>query len=370
MSELRECLSGVRILDLSTYLPGPLATLLLGDLGAEVLKIEGPTGDPMAELGPRDENGAGIYYEAINAGKTVRRMNLKDAATRHQFLALVQLADIVLETFRPGVMERLGVGYGTLAAVNPRLIYCSLNGYGSQGPHSQEPGHDANYLALAGALHRNGTPPRLFEPPVADCTGSLFAVISLLAALRRRDRTGRGCSIDIALADVVGPAQTFPIADYGKRGHCPSPDDSTYMNGGAAYYRLYATADSRHVVLGAIEQKFWNNFCHAANRPEWGERNRETLPQLDLISDVADLFAGLTLSQCVTRFGHADCCVTPVLTLQEAIDSTHCRNRRLVRRSSSGDLQALFPAWINGSPPDERSPPHTTTAGFEGNVDV
>jgi alpha-methylacyl-CoA racemase len=351
MSALNTWLEGVHVLDLSSFLPGPLATLFLADFGADVLKIEPPRGDEMRNLGPRDAQGRPVYYESVNGGKRVRRMDLKDATVREDFLRLVDDADVLVETFRPGVMTRLELDYATLAARNPRLIYCSLNGYGIGSTLEQAAGHDANYLALAGVLERNGdASPVYFDPPVADTTGSLYAVIAILGALRGRERTGHGCMIDIALADVIQPLQAFQVADYGARGYSPSRNE-TYLNGGAAYYRVYATRDARHITLGAIEPKFWKSFCETAGHPEWVARQGEALPQRDLTRDVAAFIATLTLDKCVARFANADCCLAPVLTAGEALESAHVRERGLVRRAASGDLQALFPARVNGEAP-------------------
>lgn len=351
MSALNHWLEGVRVLDLSSFLPGPLATLFLADFGADVLKIEAPRGDELRNLGPRDASGRPIYYDAVNGGKAVRRMDLKDPIVREEFLRLVDQADVLLETFRPGVMARLGLDYAMLARRNPRLIHCSINGYGFGSSLEQAAGHDVNYLALAGVLERNGdAAPAPFEPPVADTTGSLCAVIAVLGALRGRERTGRGCMIDLALADVAQPLQAFQVADYAARGASPSRNES-YLNGGAAYYRIYPTRDGRHIAVGAIEPKFWRNFCVAAGRPEWGARHAEPLPQRALARDVGEFVATLTLDECVARFAKIDCCFAPVLSLAEALESAHVRERGLVRRGEAGELQALFPARIDGEAP-------------------
>lgn len=351
MSVLNSWLQDVRVLDLSQYIPGPLATLLLADFGAEVLKVEPPLGDEMRNLGPRDKTGRPIFYESINAGKRVRRMDLKQPGARQEFLQMADGVDVLLESFRPGVMARLGLEYTTLSARNPGLVYCSLSGYGIGGPLEQAAGHDANYLAQAGVLHRNGDDaPIYFDPPIADTTGSLFAVIAIQGALRARDRTGRGCFIDMALADVAAPLQLFRVADYGARGYSPSRNE-TYLNGGAARYRIYRTADDRHIALGALEDKFWRCFCQTAGRPEWITRIAEPMPQTQLIADIASFFGNLTLEMCSAHFAAPDCCVTPVLTVGEAMESDYCHHRELVRRGDSGELQALFPARVDGEPP-------------------
>jgi len=353
VARLNHCLRGVRVLDLSSYLPGPFASLLLADFGAEVLKIEPPQGDGMLQLGPRDANGRPLFHAALNAGKTICRLDLKTDEGRSVLLSLAAQADVLIEGFRPGVMQRLGLGPETMRAENPRLIYCSLSGYGANSPLSQVAGHDGNYLALAGALHRNGAPPRCFDPPIADMTSGLFAVIAILGALESRRRDGQGCHIDLGIADVAMPLQLFQLAAVDVT--VPQPE-STYLNGGAAYYRVYATRDARYVMLGAVEPKFWRAFCEAAEQSDWILRQQEKLPQIALIRDVTALFARLTLQECAARFGRTDCCVSPVLDLAEAVAAAHHSERGLVRRRPQGELQALFPALIDGEPPALRQP--------------
>ncbi len=356
MYRLNESLRGVRVLDLSRYLPGPLATLLLADLGAEVLKVEPPAGDEMRRLGPRDAAGQPVFFDAINAGKSSCRMDLKQPQVRERFLALAKDADVLVESFRPGVAKRLGVGYDELSRINPGIVYCAMSGYGMNGPLAQAAGHDANYLALAGVLDRNGDEhPAYYDPPMADTAGALFAVIAIQAALAARARDGRGCEIDLGLCDALAPLQTFQIADYGARGASPHRAE-TYLNGGAACYRVYRTSDARHVVVGAIDETFWVRFCNAAGRPQWIARAWEPMPQRALIGEVQALFATMTLAQCIERFEPVDCCVTPALTLAEAAQSPQWQARELVRRSPAGQLQALFPARVNGHPPPSRPP--------------
>ncbi len=353
-SRLGQFLSGVKVLDLSSFLPGPFASLLLADMGAEVLKVEPPAGDAMRQLGPRGEDGAPVFYEAVNAGKSVCRMDLKDPLARAELLRLVPEYDVLIEGFRPGVMARLGLAYETLREINPGLIYCSLSGYGATGPLAEAAGHDANYLAEAGVLHRNGgASPMFFDPPIADVSGSLFGVIAILGALRGRNSDGRGCAIDIALADVPMPLQLFQVAAFGAVGLVPQRRE-TYLNGGAAYYQVYATEDGRHIAVGAIEPKFWHAFSLAAGQPGWIERQDEALPQTSLIADVAAFVATLTLDACRDRFRSPDCCTSPVLDIGEALGSPHTNGRGLVRTAPHGALQALFPARIDGRAPESR----------------
>lgn len=355
MSRLNSFLSGVRVLDLSQYIPGPMASLILADMGAEVLKIEPPGGDEMRHLGPRDAAGDPVFYGALNAGKTVRRMNLKDDRELAAFLDLTRGYDVLIEGFRPGVMARLGIDHPVLQARNPGLIFCSISGFGARSSSVAKAAHDGNYLAESGILDRNGTDgPAFFDPPLSDVAGSLYAAIAILGALQERTRTGRGCVIDLGLADVVMPLQMMQVADWGANGHVPKPR-TTYLNGGAAYYQIYRTRDGRHVMLGPVEPKFWRAFCNAAGQPDWIERQKEPVPQTALITDVAAFFASLSLAEAQGRFAGVDCCFSPVLDLTEALTSDGTRTRGLVRPTEGGrGLEALFPAYIDGEPPASR----------------
>jgi len=189
VSRLGAFIAGVRVLDVSRHLPGPLATLLLADMGALVTKVEPPRGDEMRSIGP-GQDGVSHAFRAVNAGKATRRLDLKSDAGRAAFLALARETDVLVESFRPGTMERLGLGPATLRAANPGLIYCALSGFGSTGPRRQQAGHDLTYLALTGVLDAMG-PPRVAYPPPADTSGALFATIAILGALHARGRDGR-----------------------------------------------------------------------------------------------------------------------------------------------------------------------------------
>jgi crotonobetainyl-CoA:carnitine CoA-transferase CaiB-like acyl-CoA transferase len=353
MSGLNQFLNGVKVLDLSQYLPGPMASLVLADMGAGVLKIEPPAGDEMQRLGPRDAQGTPVFYAAVNAGKAARRMDLKNPQEREAFIALAQDADVLIEGFRPGVMDRLGISWSVLHAANPGLIFCSINGFGENSPLSAVAGHDGNYLAMAGVLHRNGA--KFFDPPIADTSGALYAAVAILGALHARHASGQGCRIDLALADVAMPLQLFQVADYGANGTVPVSRE-TYLNGGAAYYNVYETADGRHVMLGSVEPKFWTAFCRAADRADWIARHAEPMPQHELQRDVQAYIGTLTLQQCLDRFGGTECMVSPVLDLGEALQTDHVRARGLVERAPDGSLQALFPALVDGETPSPRSP--------------
>ncbi len=358
-SRLNGFLAGIRVVDLSRYLPGPLATLLLADLGADVVKIEGPDGDGIGAIGPRLDGDRGAYYEAITAGKSVIALDLKSPAGRDRLLALLDGADVLVESFRPGVMARLGLAPALLRERNPGLVCISLSGYGRTGPLRDAAGHDNNYLGRAGMLAGNGPSPdvpTLVQPPVADCVGSMFALSAVLGALLARHRDGRGCDIDLALADVVMPLQTFQLADLAVTGRSQRRGGE-WLNGGRACYRIYRTQDGREMTLGAIEPKFWHAFCEGAGRPDWIDRQDEPQPQRALIDEVTAFFAGSTAAALTARFETIDCCLAPVLSLSEAMGSEQVRQRGLVPRDpATGLWQALFPAIVDGQAPRPRRP--------------
>jgi crotonobetainyl-CoA:carnitine CoA-transferase CaiB-like acyl-CoA transferase len=352
-----EFVQGLKVLDLSRHLPGPLSSLLLVDMGASVLKIEPPIGDEMRVIGPSGKRGKSIYFEAVNAGKVSLKLDLRAESGKARFLELVDEADILLESFRPGTLERLGLGHETLLARNPRLIYCGLSGFGASGPRKGQAGHDNNYLSLNGALAGTGLADRpvFFDPPVADVTGSMMATIAILGAVNKRARDGKGCFLDLALADSVMPLLCFPLAGLDAGRGAPQREGEL-LNGGAARYRVYRCADGKFVTLGAVEPKFWAAFCEAAGRPDWTPRFDEPLPQTGLIEEVADFFAAITLDQAIARLEPADCCFAPVLNLDQAVETEQLQARGLVRRGSDGHWQALFPGQVDGAAPAIRPP--------------
>lgn len=357
-SRLHGFLAGIRVLDLSRHLPGPLATLLLADMGAQVTKVESPAGDEMRFIGPKGPNGRSLFFDAISAGKRSIRLDLKTEAGKAALRELAASADVLVESFRPGVMTRLGVGADALRGAHPGLIYIAMSGYGRDGPLRDTAGHDANYLAINGILGASGAAGRLayMYPPMADCTASMFAVSSILGALIARGRDGRGCEIDLALTDVMMPFQIFALAELGSSGRIPRPE-TEFLNGGWACYRPYRTRDRRDVTLGAIESRFWQAFCRASDRPDWLSRHEEPLPQQALIDELAAHFAALSLDECVTRYAAADCCFAAVLDLQEAVDSDHVRARQLVRRHPDMDIyEAAYPVCVDGLRPSLRKP--------------
>jgi crotonobetainyl-CoA:carnitine CoA-transferase CaiB-like acyl-CoA transferase len=256
-------LAGLTVLDFSTLLPGPLATLFLAEAGAEVIKVERPGGEDMRRFPPPLGDGS-APFAALNAGKKSIVADLKTQEGRAALHPLLGRADILVEQFRPGVMDRLGLGYGDVRTINPKVVYCSISGYGQTGPRAGEAGHDINYQAVAGllslspgTLHAPTVPPAL----TADIGGGAMpAVINILLALRRRDLTGEGCHLDIAMADAAFTFAWQGLAEGFATGRFPGSQE-TMLTGGSPRYGLYATADGRFLAVGALEPKFWEAFC-------------------------------------------------------------------------------------------------------------
>ena len=349
-------LDGFRVLDLSQYLPGPSATQMLADMGADVIKVEPPQGDPLLGMSPLDGGPDGEpFYKAVNAGKAVLRIDLKSTQGREGFETLLECADVLLESYRPGVMERLGFGRDVLTSLNPILVHCALTGYGQHGPKSGEGGHDINYIALTGGLAVSGTSemPVAGWPPAADYTGALNSVNAILAALLGRQNTGKGAYLDIAMADTFMAWQPWGMT--GQVQGTAMQRQRNMLNGGAACYRVYAVGGGRFVTLGALEPKFWANFCDAVGHPDWTSRQFEPLPQADLIGQLEALFAAHDLEYWERTLAAVDCCYQAVLDYDQAADHGQVKIRNLVRKSTDHG-QVLWPVHVNGEALDERQP--------------
>lgn len=332
-TEIPPPLQGLRVLDLTRLLPGPVAALRLAELGADVLKIEAPgAGDPtrtmMQSSSDRVAGRPGAFYRMVNRGKRETRLDLKSEAGRHVLRALAAEADVLIESFRPGVMERLGLGYGTLSAANPRLVYCAISGYGASGPFADHAGHDLNYIGYAGVLDqlasRDGTP-ILPNFQIADLLGgALSAVTQILAALWHVGRGGAGRFVDVSMTHTSYAHNFVAQVSVLNEGAAPAAGDGL-LNGGVPCYNLYRTSDERWLAVGALELKFWETLCMALDRPEWATRHW-SLGQaiggpdaLALIQEVANVIATRTLGEWVELLESLDCCVSPVLTPAEAV---------------------------------------------------
>jgi crotonobetainyl-CoA:carnitine CoA-transferase CaiB-like acyl-CoA transferase len=315
-------LEGIRVIDLSLFLPGPYLTLMLADHGAEVIKVEPPgEGDPTRHLGPRD-GGETVYFRNLNRGKKSVVVDLKNAPEREALLKLCDSADVFVESFRPGVVDRLGVGYEQLRARNPRIVYCSISAFGQEGPHRERPAHDLAVEALSGVLSvtlGNDLKPTIPGLPLADLLASLHGLAGVLMALLRRGQTGRGDYLDIAMHDsmlaglpnILGPTlaeNRQPVARHER------------SLGGSAFYRLYATADGRHLALGGQEMKFVKNLLGALGRPELAPLcEKPGAHQQPVMEFLEETFGKKTLEQNLAFLAPLDVCYAPVNTLPEAL---------------------------------------------------
>ncbi|HXH03861.1 MAG TPA: CaiB/BaiF CoA-transferase family protein [Candidatus Competibacteraceae bacterium] len=349
-------LADLRVLDLSRLLPGPLATQHLADLGAEVIKIEDTgTGDYARGLGPRAPDGTAWLFHLCNRNKRSLRLDLKKPAGCELFLELAKGADVVVEGFRPGVMERLGVGYPTLRAVNPRLVYCAITGYGQSGPWRERAGHDLNYIAVSGVLEQigaEGGPPAIPNLQIGDLLGgSLSAVMGILAAVIDARTHGTGRFVDVAMADCVLAHNLFPLIAL--LGGSSAARGADLLTGGYPCYAVYPTADGRYMAVAALEPKFWAECCRVLGHPELEPRQFDPAARAEL----AALFAHRSQAEWAALFAAADCCVTPVLSMTESLEHPQFRARGLIGEDAAGRLRPGFPLRFSDYACAERHPP-------------
>jgi crotonobetainyl-CoA:carnitine CoA-transferase CaiB-like acyl-CoA transferase len=327
-------LEGIKVLDLSRLLPGPFCTMLLADFGAQVIKVEEPgAGDYIRWWQPR-LGGNSAFHVVLNRNKSSLTLNLKTPEGKKIFRQLAGGADVVLEGFRPGVMNRLGLGYENLKSINPRLVYCAISGYGSSGPRALRAGHDINYLAMNGILSYSGRDslPTLSGVQIADLGGGgLLAAFSIVTALLARERLGEGQYLDISMVDGALTWNCLRWGKYLADGQTPRPGDDI-LNHGFACYNLYETSDGRYMALGALEPQFWQIFCESVGRDDWKQaRHFESGPhQLTLQREMGELFLQKTQAEWVDHFTDHDCCCEPVLNLDEVMEEPHTRARQMV----------------------------------------
>lgn len=337
----RPPLAGLRVLDLSRLLPGPYATLLLSDLGAEVIKVEDlESGDYIRSMGPF-VGGLSAYFLALNAGKKSFAVNLKSPKGLEAFKRLVAEADAVVEGFRPGTAERLGIGYEVLRAVNPRLVYCSISGYGQTGPNRDRAGHDLNYIARAGILGlcgRPGDPPAIPPVQIADLSSAMFAALGIVAAVRESERSGEGRFLDIGMMDSALAWMVMTVAERaggerGGRGRRP-------LTGKHPCYNVYRTRDGYDVCLAALEAKFWESFCRAVGREDLIPKQFSEAD--DDRAEIEALFASRTRAEWAEVFGRTDFCGEIVPSLDEALAAAHAAGRGLVHEAFVGGSPVVF----------------------------
>jgi len=341
-------LCGVRVLDLSRLLPGPMCTAHLAAMGADVIKVEDPrVGDYARSIGS--------FFESINRGKRSVAVDLKTDAGREAFMALAATSDVILEGFRPGVVDDLRIDYQRVRAVKPDVVYCSLSGYGQTGPYRLASGHDINYLAVAGILDQSGggEKPGLCNLQIADLLGgSLSAAMGILAALFSARQTGAGRYLDVSMTDCALAHNVMPLMAFNDHGGT-APRGEDYLTGGLPWYNVYATLDGRNVALGALEPKFWRRFCEEIDRVDWAEQPDDPEARRRIGHELSELFGSRPLEYWVERFAGVDCCLTPVLTLEEAMNDPQLAARGMFKRQD-GRTDYGFP--IRFDPPLAAAP--------------
>jgi len=324
-------LEGIRVLDLTRLAPGPFCTMLLGDLGADVVVVEEPPG-----VGRRFDIGMSDRAQAFNAlGRNKRSvgLNLKDARAQEAFLRMAEKADVVLEGFRPGVVKRLGVDYDTVSARNPRIVYCSLSGYGQTGPYANLVGHDINYISVGGALGAigwPGTPPAIPLNLIADFAGGgLYAAFAILAAVIAREKTGRGQYVDMAMSDGVTSLLASTVSQYFSAGMVPKPG-AEFLNGGIPPYTVYETSDGKWLSIGCLEPWFWAELCKALDCEDYipHQQNREKFPEV--FDYMRKKFKERTRDEWFEELRQHDICVAPVYAMDEVFEDPHVQARGMI----------------------------------------
>lgn len=322
-------LQGITIIDFTRLLPGPLATNLLAQMGAEVIKIEHPLRGDYARAQPPFVGGQSTLFTGLNFAKTVRLIDYQSEEGKAEVLALIGDADVVVEQFRPGAMAGWGLDYDHLREVNPSLVYVSLSGYGQDGPYRDFAGHDLNYLAYSGILsltcdHRGR--PVIPGVQLADIGGGSYMVFAaILAALFQRERTGRGAYVDVAMLDGLLPLLSVPAAQHWGGF---DPYVVNVLSGALVNYNVYECSDGRWVALGALEIKFWSNFCDMVGRPDWQRQHQlELSGQIFPKKDLEDLFRSKTQAEWIAMAAGRDVCLSPVQDLKEMEDDPQIRHR-------------------------------------------
>lgn len=354
-------LDDVRVLDFSTLLPGPFASLMMAEAGAQVVKVERPgRGDEMRSYTPKFGDDS-VNFALLNAGKKSIVIDLKspDAVTRLR--PLIAEADVIIEQFRPGVMDRVGLGYEAMKAINPKVIYCAISGWGQNGPKAMIAAHDLNYLAESGILglsaDRSGAP---IIPPVliADLAGGAYpAITNILLALRRRDRTGEGAYLDISMGENLLTLAYWGLGNGFAAGDWPGGGDAL-VTGGSPRYQIYRTADGRYLAAAPIEDKFWDNFCAAIGLD--AEMRKAEADATSAIKAVEAIIATKSAAEWMTIFAGKDVCCSIVASLKDAVADPHVVARKLLSRTLVVDgriIPALPVAISDQFRGDEQRPP-------------
>lgn len=335
-------LEGIKVLDFSTLLPGPMCTLLLAEAGADVIKIERASGDDMRDYSPK-VGADSVNFSLLNRGKKSIVADLKDPKTIAQIKQLIAEADVIVEQFRPGVMDRLGLGYEAVAQMNPRIVYCSITGFGQSGPSALIAAHDMNYQARAGMValsaDAQGAP---LVPPVltADLAGGAYpAVMNILLGLRKRDLDGRGCHLDVSMADNLFTLMYWGLGNGWAANQWPSPGNEL-VTGGSPRYQVYQTADDKFLATAPLEDKFWDNFLRLIGLTELQSTQDDRLVK----ARVAKVIAQRSAAEWLGIFDGHDVCVTEVVNLEQATKDPHFVERGVFKRTLKTAEGSVIPA--------------------------
>lgn len=325
-----QALHKIKVLDLSGLAPGPFCTMLLADFGADVVVLEAPPGVGRRQQFPSEE---ALAYNPVFRNKRSIAVNLKDERGLEVFFRLAKETDVIVEGFRPGVARRLGIDYEAVRKRNNRTVYCSLSGYGQDGPYAELPGHDLNYISLGGALGMFSTPddgPAIPMNFLADyAAGGLYAAFAIMIALYAREETGRGQYIDMAMSDGVASLVSAMAARYLHSGWIPRPSGET-LNGGVPYYNVYKTADEKQLSVGCIEPWFWERLCQTLGCPQYAAEQFNQERHAEIFSYLRKVFLTKTRDTWFEELRLADTCVAPVYTVDEMFEDPHAQARQIL----------------------------------------
>ncbi len=338
-------LQGIRILDLSRLLPGPMASMLLADWGADVIKIEDSFSPDDTRNYPPYIGNQSIYYLAVNRSKRSLKLNINSVEGKAVFFELLKTADIVLESFRPGVLKHFGIDYQAAKTINPRIIYVSVTGYGQNGEYAKKAGHDINYIGYSGILGLNSFKdknPVIPGVQIADIAGgSYMAAIACLLGLQNRQITGMGDFIDVSMLDSCLPLMSLPLAEY-FAGYPKEQTDTGILSGKIPNYNVYQCKDGKWLTLGALEPKFWAGFCKLINRPDW---INAIIPDSQVAEQVkttlTELFATKTRKEWIAEASEYDICLSPIQSIQEVVDDSNLQSRNMFRTHTHSDYGSI-----------------------------
>ena len=327
-------LDKIRILDLTRLYPGPLGTMMLADMGAEVIKIEDINNPDYMRYYPPYLRTESAGFLAVNRSKRSVAINLGTKKGVELFFLLVKTADVVIEQFRPGIIDKMGIGYKNARKIKKDIIYVSLTGYGQKGPYAMQAGHDINYIGYSGILSSTGTKetgPVIPGAQIADVAGGAYmTIIACLSALWAREKTGWGQQVDISMLDAILPLMTLQMAHYQAVGILPEAGQAA-LSGGLACYNVYQCADGKYVALGILEEKFWKNFCEVMRHSEWLDRQFVVGEEADkLRGEISALFLTKTRDEWIIAAADHDICLTPVVEIAEIENNYHLQTRNMI----------------------------------------